>query len=91
MGLSMDTVGRFVFIDSNLAADNSFTHVLQITAIRASNNNKASTVLDLFLSATEEYGFPSRLRGDRGGENMDVAVYMVMRNGTRRASFIWGT
>jgi hypothetical protein len=63
----------------------------QITGLRASSNNKSSTVLDLFLDAVAEYGTPSRVRGDRGGENIEVAVWMVMHRGVRRASFMWGS
>ncbi|KAG1844109.1 hypothetical protein C8R48DRAFT_818693 [Suillus tomentosus] len=39
----------------------------------------------------QNFGTPSRVRGDRGGENLDVATYMIMRNGPRRASFMWGS
>lgn len=60
-------------------------------ALHASTNNKASTVLGLFLSAIEEYGLPSRVRGDRGGENIQVSVYMIIARGLNRASFMWGT
>jgi hypothetical protein len=59
--------------------------------IRASSNNRSETVLDVFLTAALEQGFPSRLRGDRGGENIACAIYMVMRNGPNRASFMWGS
>jgi hypothetical protein len=48
-------------------------------------------VLDLFKSAVGEYGMPSQVRGDRGGENIDVATYIIMKNGTHHASFIWGS
>ncbi|KAN0081210.1 hypothetical protein V8E55_008834, partial [Tylopilus felleus] len=57
----------------------------------ASDNNRSNTVLDLFKSAIQEYGVPSRVRGDRGGENIDVARHIIMKNGTHRASFIWGS
>lgn len=42
-----------------------------VTAIRASHNNRASTVLDLFREAVARstYGLPSRVHGDRGEEN----------------------
>jgi hypothetical protein len=63
----------------------------QITGLRAGNNNKASTVHDLFVEAIREYGIPSRVRGDRGGENIEVAVTMVRLRGRNRASFIWGS
>lgn len=58
--------------------------------LRASANNLASTVLDLFLEAVEIFGAPSRVRGDRGGENMEVAVWMIRHRGPDRASFMWG-
>jgi hypothetical protein len=40
-----------------------------MTGLRASTNNKASTVLEMFLEAILAYGIPSRMRGDRGGKN----------------------
>ena len=32
--------------------------------MHASNNNSADTVLDVFVEAIQEYGVPSRVRGD---------------------------
>lgn len=64
---------------------------LQVTGLRASTNNRAVTVLDVFLEAVKEFGFPSRMRGDRGSENLAVAIYMIMQNGPSRASFMWGS
>jgi hypothetical protein len=63
----------------------------QITGLRASNNNRSTTVLGLFLDSIDDHGMPSRLRGDRGGENISCAVYMVAQNGPNRGSFLWGT
>lgn len=63
----------------------------KITALRASTNNRASTVLAVFLHAVDEYGCPSRMRGDRGGENKATSVYMIMRKGPNRGSFMWGS
>jgi len=59
--------------------------------MRASNNNRAATVLDLFLQAIQVYGTPSRVRGDRGGENINLAIWMIMFRGPNRASFMWGS
>lgn len=58
--------------------------------MRAHDNNRAETVLALFLDAANEYGVPSRLRGDRGSENTQVAVCMIILRGPNRGSIIWG-
>ena len=78
------TVGAFL-------STSSATNQVQVTGLRASNNNSSDTVLDVFVKAALEHGYPSRLRGDRGGENIACAIYMVMRNGPNRSSFIWGS
>ena len=63
----------------------------QVTGLRASTNNRASTVLLLFAEAIQKYGEPSRLRGDHGRENKGVALYMILSKGLNQASFIWGS
>ena len=63
----------------------------KITALRAHSDNRAGTVLKMFKRAERRYGLPSRVRGDRGGENIKVAVYIIIRRGRHRGSFIWGT
>ena len=40
--------------------------------LHCSNNNRASTVLDLFQSAVAEWGLPSRVRCDKESENTDI-------------------
>ncbi|KAF5338124.1 hypothetical protein D9758_015377 [Tetrapyrgos nigripes] len=62
-----------------------------VTGIRASNNNRASTVLEVFVQAVEDYAVPSRIRGDRGKENKAVAVWITVQHGPNRGSFIWGS
>lgn len=64
---------------------------LQITGMRSSTNNRASTVLAMFIDAILEHGVPSRVRGDRGGENRDVSILMIILRGLDRASFMWGS
>ncbi|KAF7364508.1 hypothetical protein MVEN_00319500 [Mycena venus] len=61
-----------------------------VTTIHASNNNRADTVLDVFLCAVAEHGLPSRMRGDHGTENVLVAAYMEENRGVVRGSYIWG-
>lgn len=65
--------------------------ICKVTALQVSTNNRASTVLNLFREAEQDFGTPSRMRGDRGGENIDVATYMVMKRGPNRGSFLWGS
>jgi hypothetical protein len=65
-------------------------HSRYVTGIGVHDNNRADTVLELFLRTVDETGLPSRLRGDHGGENMAVAKYMEEQRGPGRSSYIWG-
>lgn len=58
--------------------------------LRASSNNRADTVLQLFEDITMVYGYPSRVRGDHGTENLLVAGRMEDVRGLNRGSYIWG-
>jgi len=62
-----------------------------VTGVRASNNNLATTVRDLFLDIIHQLGvIPSRIRGDHGVENLLVAALMEELQGIERGSYIWG-
>ena len=63
-----------------------------IVYLQCNTNNRAATVLRLFQGATETYGLPSRVRSDKGGENVMVALYMLNQplRGPDRGSHIAG-
>ena len=61
-----------------------------VTFIHCSGNNKSQTVLKYFLEDKNEFGLPSRVRADHGGENVLVKKYMNETRGAERNSFIAG-
>ena len=58
--------------------------------LECTNNNKAETILQCFLKGVEMYGLPSRVRSDKGGEDVLVTDYMIRKWGTNRGSMITG-
>ena len=59
-----------------------------IVYIHCSTNNRARTVYELFVSAVSQFGVPSRVRSDQGGENVRVAQEI---RGSGRRSIITGS
>lgn len=48
-----------------------------VVYLSCATNNTSETVYALFQQATEEYGVPSRVRSDKGGENILVCQVIV--------------
>jgi len=61
-----------------------------IVFLKASTNNMASTVLQLFQAATQVYHYPRRIRTDHGTENVDVARDMLIRYGPELTPVLTG-
>lgn len=66
-------------------------YLRMIVYLACSTNNRSPTVHKLFKAATEEFGVPSRVRSDKGGENVLVCEFMIGVRGTGRASHIAGS
>ena len=59
-------------------------------ALSCSDNNKAPTLLQFFTEAVSRFGLPSRVRSDKGLENVLIADYMIEKRGAGRCSMITG-
>ncbi|MEQ2299653.1 hypothetical protein AMECASPLE_017380 [Ameca splendens] len=62
----------------------------KIMYLEPATNNRSSTALTFFPRAVENYGWHSRVRGDKGVENVAIAETMYNAKGTGRGSFMAG-
>ncbi|KAA0710510.1 hypothetical protein E1301_Tti012592 [Triplophysa tibetana] len=61
----------------------------KVLYLNAANNNRALTAYN-FSVGVQKFGLPSRVRGDQGVENVQIARFMFTSRGTDRGSFISG-
>lgn len=61
-----------------------------VTFLQTSTNNKAKSVLNLFVQACTQLGLPTRVRCDHGSENIDVAIFLSLVRRPDQASVITG-
>ena len=61
-----------------------------IVFLKIVDNNRARTVYETFMPATEYSGIPSRVRCNHRVENVDVVAFMIMYRCENRGSCITG-
>ena len=59
-----------------------------ITMLKVSDNNRSETILQHFQHSLQRWPLPSRLRTDRGGENVPVGRPVLERLGEISDSWI---
>ncbi|KAI9526255.1 hypothetical protein NQZ68_041643 [Dissostichus eleginoides] len=73
-----------------IATDSAYGYSLLVVFLRASDNNRSTTVMDSFLDAVAKCGVPSRVSTDHGGENNSVCLMMNIFRGSHRGSALRG-
>ena len=71
---------RFFLADGELLSMEELMAFLESQSIRRPQmtTKHASTLLPCFREAVSAYGLPSRVCSEKGGENTDVATYMLI-------------
>ena len=54
-----------------------------VTSLFCATNNYAESALKGFLQGLSSFGIPARVRGDKGGENVDILRFMRQKQGNR--------
>ena len=68
----------FVFFSYRLVIHGCIDgYTRKIIYLACRNNNRATTVYELFSNAIQLHGLPSRVRRDQGGENVQVTRFML--------------
>eukprot|EP00112_Aurelia_sp_Birch-Aquarium-sp1_P025582 Seg858.1 transcript_id=Seg858.1/GoldUCD/mRNA.D3Y31 product="hypothetical protein" protein_id=Seg858.1/GoldUCD/D3Y31 len=87
-------------IDSNLKLTVKFGIVIhgaidgfsrKVLYLHAADNKKATTVEKCFREAVREYGWPSRIRTDKGGENELIGNLMVRKRSSIKKAHLVGS
>lgn len=65
-------------------------HSRMIIYLSCSTNKRAATVTALFEAAIEEFGVPTRVRGDYGTENNGIENLMIFIRGLENAPYLRG-
>ncbi|KAF5889221.1 uncharacterized protein DAT39_021078, partial [Clarias magur] len=61
-----------------------------IVYLSAAKNNRPLAVFGSFIGAVQKFGLSSRVRSDKGIENIEVAHFMVAHRDENRSSHITG-
>lgn len=57
-----------------------------ITFLKCLDNNRADSLLHVFLEGVDSFGIPQRVRSDKGLENVAIADFMIKKRGIGRGS-----
>ena len=66
-------------------------HSMKILYLHYADNNRSTTVLNCFQKAVQEHNIPHRIRIDRGGENVQVARFMLHARGIDKRPVLTGS
>ena len=61
-----------------------------VVYFRCTTNNTVDSVFSYFWNATRVFGIPSRVRSDKGGQNVRICYFMISQRGPGCGSHIAG-